>query len=677
MNAPTHPLLFILCFEALVLAIINLQGIVQGQSPANTIGLIRKKQKMQNLGMQENKKYEKQCDNPSKLMPLCDRNIPGVQFNKEIGMNEFTKETKKVRDNLVEVSFVRNSNDVSYPDKYFASGRFHKPHVLVGKFMDKIAPKRVLDIDPKMNPIIKFMSYCPETVFMIDTRGELADKAKNTWSSKEVSCGDGLRSIQNVIPQAITAFIHGQFVQHFAAVVCMSCDYSHSPSWEELMALPRPFHLVLEFSNLRNYPKASKDGCSVVLIKKFDFSRTLVAYRCGDYPQETSRVIEAKKVLAPSCDKVQAGTYKEMACRAEELLFTSSINDSSLLAVNSLKKEEDEDLMMLEKRAKQSRHKKAECKYIEKYRIARTWWDIYEDPSRLANAKMHLNSARESENLFDALCYAGKARNLFSAAEPQEKMIVPLYDSIRVYQSLLQKIIAEEPTHVLGYRYHLKTCPPFLGKEYIDEVSELEPILPDGRNLDYREFNDAKISFNPYRPLASFKSVRTRNYRRRILVDVGANGFAASPKQLMDNYAALGMPFDEVHMFEPDIKAMIKIPDLYRKNANITFHKQYVEVGTRDVKTDILSWIKENVDKDDFLVLKFDVDEGSEGPTMEWGFLGDLIYSDALALVDEFYTEMHFRYPGLRWSFTTHSARQRYDVVRQLRACGMAIHDWP
>jgi hypothetical protein len=78
-----------------------------------------------------------------------------------------------------------------------------------------------------------------------------------------------------------------------------------------------------------------------------------------------------------------------------------------------------------------------------------------------------------------------------------------------------------------------------------------------------------------------------------------------------------------------------------------------------------------------FLVLKFDVDEGVSGPTMEWGFLGDLLYSDALGLVDEFYTELHYRQPDIHWKHETHSSRQRYDIVRQLRACGMAIHDWP
>ena len=156
-----------------------------------------------------------------------------------------------------------------------------------------------------------------------------------------------------------------------------------------------------------------------------------------------------------------------------------------------------------------------------------------------------------------------------------------------------------------------------------------------------------------------------------------ANGFSASPKQLIDNYAAQGITFDKVIMFEPDIDNMQQGIDFYEKEMNIVFHKQYIKVGTRNPENDVISFLKTNVHSDDFVVLKFDVDEGSRGPTMEWGFLADLIYSEEIALVDELYTELHFKYQKLHWRHNSHSARQRYDVVRQLRACGMAIHDWP
>lgn len=255
-----------------------------------------------------------------------------------------------------------------------------------------------------------------------------------------------------------------------------------------------------------------------------------------------------------------------------------------------------------------------------------------------------------------------------------------MYDSIRVYQTIFKQVAFESLDVDVGlsqgYRYPLKACPPFLRKEYIDEVSELEPIFPNGRNFDYREFGSL-TSFNPYITLMSFESVKSRVYREKILIDIGANGFSASPKQLVDNYAAEGLLFDKVLMFEPDIDNMQHGIDFYQKEMNITFHKQFIKIGTRNPNNDVISFLKKNVHINDFVVLKFDVDEGSNGPTMEWGFLADLLYSEEIALVDEFYTELHFNNNEIRWRHQTHSARQRYDVVRQLRACGMAIHDWP
>lgn len=158
---------------------------------------------------------------------------------------------------------------------------------------------------------------------------------------------------------------------------------------------------------------------------------------------------------------------------------------------------------------------------------------------------------------------------------------------------------------------------------------------------------------------------------------MGANGFAASPKQLVDNYHALGMEFDQLVMFEPDDEGMHKIPDVYRQNIDIKWEKQYIELLSRNSKSDITSWLEANVHKEDFVVLKFDVDEGNRGPTLEWSFLGDFLYSKSISLVDELYIELHFTDRKLKWFHRTHSMRQHYDVVRQLRACGMAIHDWP
>ena len=80
----------------------------------------------------------------------------------------------------------------------------------------------------------------------------------------------------------------------------------------------------------------------------------------------------------------------------------------------------------------------------------------------------------------------------------------------------------------------------------------------------------------------------------------------------------------------------------------------------------------------DFVALKFDVDLGSRGPTMEWGFLADFLRRpEALALVDELFIELHFYCPSLGWKHPAHSMKQAFDVLRQLRACGLPVHAWP
>ena len=93
----------------------------------------------------------------------------------------------------------------------------------------------------------------------------------------------------------------------------------------------------------------------------------------------------------------------------------------------------------------------------------------------------------------------------------------------------------------------------------------------------------------------------------------------------------------------------------------------------------ILQWLRENAVEEDFVALKFDVDNDfSLGPTMEWGFLADLLRRpEALALVDELFVELHFYGPSLRWVHLTHSMKQAFDVLRQLRACGLPVHAWP
>lgn len=642
------------------------------------------------------------CDDPMRLMPLCERCIPGLVMNKEAKTCDFSIKTRG-----------RGMCDIY---KYLSTETLREHHMFAAKYLDDIQAKRILDIGTCTNQIHTFMTECPDVVFALE-HGELSHNGSLPYSSKEVTCTTSnhihKRVIRNVLPISIKSFIKERHSkQHFDAVVCMGCDTTYGPTWAEIMVLPRPFHLILDSSILafqKHYPTTNEDGCNVVSTEEFDFSecddcgyedstqeskygkrRKVSIFECLQNVQQNinQRKEEGMRSLDQYCrPQPHPATYLGMACLGEEYLLSSpNINDTSLMALNARETMEEEETELLRKVMRKGKmYGGGECFEIRDAQLARTWWDTHTDSKRLEKAMSYLSMAKSNNyNIFDLLCFAGSARTLLSAAEPQEMIIYLLYDSIRTYQTLFHQAIsyeeaASEHDKFLQYRFPIKECPPHLDTgEYANEVIELEPIILGGRNLDYQQFG-AITSFNAYRPLASFESVKQRNYRKKILVDVGANGFAASPKQLSDNYAALGMQFDELVIFEPDDIGMHKIPDIYSQNMKIIWNKQYVDLVTRNKETDIISWLEANVHKDDFVVLKFDVDEDMylKGPTMEWAFLGDLIYSKSISLVDEFYIELHFRDIGLKWHHNTHSSRQQYDVVRQLRACGMAIHNWP
>eukprot|EP01036_Dinobryon_divergens_P015505 gene15505-21004_t len=161
------------------------------------------------------------------------------------------------------------------------------------------------------------------------------------------------------------------------------------------------------------------------------------------------------------------------------------------------------------------------------------------------------------------------------------------------------------------------------------------------------------IDFGPYRPLVSFEEVRNivrTQRKRRVLIDVGANGFFASPKYLLDSYSPY-LPFTHMYMIEPEPHFSATVPEIYLQSYNITFLQIYAEVGTGS-DTDVVKMLPTIVTKDDYVVLKFDVDPNkhAQGPTMEWGFLFSLMLDPlAASLVDELYIELHFQFPSLYW----------------------------
>lgn len=208
---------------------------------------------------------------------------------------------------------------------------------------------------------------------------------------------------------------------------------------------------------------------------------------------------------------------------------------------------------------------------------------------------------------------------------------------------------------------------------------EFEPIYTSLRNWMFHE-SSSLIDFGPYRPLVAVESARRTiesRSNRRVLVDVGANGFFASPKYLLDSYSVY-LPFTDAIMIEPEPHFSASIPKAYSQRYNITFHQIYAEVGTGS-ENDMISLLPKILSKDDYVVLKFDVDPNryAQGPTMEWGFLFSLMkHPNVAGLIDELYIELHFHFPRLYWDHY-HSNWEALDALRFLRNEGIVIHAWP
>lgn len=139
-------------------------------------------------------------------------------------------------------------------------------------------------------------------------------------------------------------------------------------------------------------------------------------------------------------------------------------------------------------------------------------------------------------------------------------------------------------------------------------AQSLEPVYTSLRNWMFTE-TSSLIDFGPYLPLVALPEARAAiaaHAKRRVLIDVGANGFFASPKYLLDSYAPF-LPFTHAVMIEPEPHFSATIPPVYSTRYNISFLQIYAEVATGS-PTDMLNLIPKLVTKDDFVVLKFDVD---------------------------------------------------------------------
>lgn len=563
-----------------------------------------------------------------------------------------------------------------YP--YLSTPTLRRRHVLAASFLDKWGVQSILDIGAYTNPIHSFMSSCPNEIFIVEPCGELVDVAGQeglAYFSGPIACGSQSTTV-HVMPTTIAEFYQSpEMMNPFDAVVCIGCDPAYGPTWNMLASLQRPFRLLLEYSltyapavNEYASSKLYADNCTVRSQKVFDFSscadcgdtkhanrRVLLVIFCGARPMRKERETERRNALTLAWHKRifsrRPGRYQIEARKAE-----LNIKDPALMAQRVHK---DDRLTSLARK-----QRVLTSRWRRNNRLCRVWHN--EAPVFFEEAARALDADANRSFDWPLMQRVDSVRCNLNAAKPTATAFPLLLRAIRILDHGLKNLLQIAPESApISQNNMLRQCPR-VKRRWINLTDYIEPILPTGRNLAYREFGHL-TNFAPYVRLVTFPSVRQAiEASRRVLIDVGSNGFAASTKQLLDGYAAY-LPFTHSYSFD-DHDDTSQIPAEYNQT-RVIFEQRFV--------TNLLSWVTSNVLPSDFVVLKYDVDDGTHGLTMEWGFLDGLLRSPTIGYIDEIYIEMHYQDKSIGWHHYAHGGQQRYDLMHQLRACGLVIHEWP
>ncbi|GAQ87076.1 hypothetical protein KFL_003290130 [Klebsormidium nitens] len=213
-------------------------------------------------------------------------------------------------------------------------------------------------------------------------------------------------------------------------------------------------------------------------------------------------------------------------------------------------------------------------------------------------------------------------------------------------------------------------------------IEELLPKLQFRPEYSYGQIHDVE-GLGHIVPWLLGNQVDLNSARRRVFMDLGANRFETSTAWFMRTYP---VEFDEIHAFEmttvfiPPIEKLARLPN----PPNITAYRALV--GIRDLPPsasgvpgiDILRFIKNDlrIKEEDTFILKMDI-EGAE-----WDVLPLLLRdSEALALIDELFVEVHYGDPALAqcgWNeYYPRTIDDAVELVRNLRKAGLRTHLWP
>ena len=215
----------------------------------------------------------------------------------------------------------------------------------------------------------------------------------------------------------------------------------------------------------------------------------------------------------------------------------------------------------------------------------------------------------------------------------------------------------------------------------------VEPLTPPMRDHRICE-NQRKYLMSLEYLVHDFEAMcRTlKPHSKRILIDMGASlkfhgGKNVQPiVTLLNQYEKFGFAFDHIYGFEITPTPPKEAYDLIPEKFMTSFHWINVGVTAEDGnKLNPLHSILAQFDKDDFIVVKLDIDTSSIEVPLARQLLEDKdgIYTK---LVDHFYFEHHVHLKELRgswWRSMVGSVKDSLDLFYGLREKGIPAHFWP
>jgi hypothetical protein len=175
-------------------------------------------------------------------------------------------------------------------------------------------------------------------------------------------------------------------------------------------------------------------------------------------------------------------------------------------------------------------------------------------------------------------------------------------------------------------------------------------------------------------PMARFINCTAPVFPHRFLFDLGTAHFASSVGWMLENYPC---EFDAIYGWEVRPNVFV-IPDTLPEKIKNSIHFDNKYVGTVDGpdRIDFPAFLKRIVRKEDYVVLKMDI-EGEE-----WNLIPALERSGAHELIDEFFVEIHFKHPLMSyygWDvFSAHTLDEARALLNHWRYdLGVPSHYWP